>query len=307
MNEKKAQTQIEVGVRVGKLTVLERTEERRNGYVVWRCRCDCGGEICLDTRYLKRGAVRDCGCSGLRGMQRDLRGRRFGRLVCLEPTRERGNSGGVIWRCRCDCGNECLAVGIQLTQGYKKSCGCLYGPNPEEFLGQRFGALLVTGYAGKQNGSHMWNCLCDCGRTTVASQINLRNGHTKSCGCRRCETQRKNLKFVDGTSVVMIENRMKRPIKSNTSGVSGVYYSSKRGKWHAQITFQGKTHYLGTFDDIDDAIRARKRGEEMYNAFLEAYYASAPDDPMGDTGEKTPKDTESGNAKCSTVKELENV
>lgn len=42
---------ISVGYQIGHLTVAERTPEKRNGYSVWRCQCDCGGEILLDTRY----------------------------------------------------------------------------------------------------------------------------------------------------------------------------------------------------------------------------------------------------------------
>ena len=53
---------IGIGTRVGKLTVIEATGERKSSYTVWKCRCDCGGEICLDTRCLQRGTVRDCGC-----------------------------------------------------------------------------------------------------------------------------------------------------------------------------------------------------------------------------------------------------
>lgn len=33
-----------------------------------------------------------------------------------------------------------------------------------------------------------WECLCDCGRTTIVSVANLPNGHTKSCGCLSSET-----------------------------------------------------------------------------------------------------------------------
>ena len=54
--------QIQIGFRVGKLEVAAPTEERKNGYTVWRRRCDCGNEILLDTRALQRGAIRDCGC-----------------------------------------------------------------------------------------------------------------------------------------------------------------------------------------------------------------------------------------------------
>lgn len=31
--------------------------------------------------------------------------------------------------------------------------------------------------------STMWQCRCECGKEFVTSGVNLRNGHTKSCGC----------------------------------------------------------------------------------------------------------------------------
>lgn len=268
------ENKIGVGTRVGKLTVVSPTRERRAGYMVWKCRCDCGGEVFLDTRCLQRGTVTDCGCGGkVKAGQKDLTGRRFGKLLCLEPTEERGANGGVVWRCRCDCGNECLAVGTRLTQGYKKSCGRCGIPPPKRFLGKRFGALTVTGYDGKRNGTHYWRCLCDCGNETVVSQTNLRSGHTQSCGCLQAQMFKKNLRLVDGTSVTMIENRMRTTIKSNTSGYNGVYLNRKNGTWAAQITFKGKTYYLGSYRDIQDAVRARRRGEEMYDNFLDWYYS----------------------------------
>ena len=80
---------IQIGFRVGKLTVESPTEERKNGYIVWRCRCDCGDTILLDTRCLQRGTVQDCGCSTVvKPGQRDITGLRFGMLVAIAPTGE---------------------------------------------------------------------------------------------------------------------------------------------------------------------------------------------------------------------------
>lgn len=270
MENTKKTEQIGEGFRVGKLVVRERTQARKNGYIVWRCACDCGGEILLDTRALQRGAIRDCGCGGMQGVRRDLTGQRFGKLVCVEPVRTKLD-GRTIWRCYCDCGNECLAVGTQLTAGYKKSCGCLAKPPLKDYVGKRFGALVVEEYAGKEKGVHLWRCRCDCGRETVVQQSNLQSGHVKSCGCLQRDIPKQNLKIVDGTSVTMIRNRMKKPIKTNKSGCSGVYYNEKRKMWNAQITFKGKTYYLGSFTTLADAIKARKRGEEMYEDFLNWY------------------------------------
>ena len=270
MSEQIMRISIAVGTRVGKLTVIEPTPMRKNGYIVWRCACDCGGEILLDTRALQRGTIRDCGCGGMWGVRRNLTGQRFGKLVCIEPMRTKLN-GRTVWRCRCDCGNECLAVGTQLTAGYKKSCGCLVHLPLKDYVGKRFGALVVVEYAGKEKGVHLWRCRCDCGRETVVRQYNLQSGHVQSCGCLQREIRRKNLKFVEGTSVTIIQNRMKRNIRSNTSGYNGVYKNKRLDKWIAQITFKGKTYYLGTYEDIQDAVKARKRGEEMYENFLEWY------------------------------------
>ncbi len=30
------------GMRFGRLTVIEDSGERKNGYILWRCKCDCG-------------------------------------------------------------------------------------------------------------------------------------------------------------------------------------------------------------------------------------------------------------------------
>lgn len=271
--EKTAKARIEPGFRVGKLVVADKTEQRKNGYTVWRCACDCGGKIMLDTRCLQRGAVTDCGCtSQVKPGQRDLTGQRFGRLVCISPADERGKNGGTVWRCRCDCGNECMAVSTQLTKGCKKSCGCLSHPPLKDYVGRRFGRLLVTGYAGKEKGMHRWRCLCDCGRESVVGQTLLQSGKTKSCGCLQREAYKENLRLVDGTSVSMLEAIKKHPIASNTSGHTGIYQNKKTGKWVAQITFKGKTYYLGSYEKIEDAVKARLRGEELHDEFIQQYY-----------------------------------
>lgn len=50
--------------------------------------------------------------------------------------------------------------------------------------GQRFGRLIATAFAGtNSNRNALFYCLCDCGKTTIARSIDLRNRHTNSCGC----------------------------------------------------------------------------------------------------------------------------
>lgn len=271
--EVEIEKRIDVGFKIGKLTVVEATNERKNGYTIWRCHCECGNDIFLDTRCLKRGTVTDCGCATkVHPGQKDLTGLRFGNLVCLEPTEERTKNGSTIWRCRCDCGNECLAVSSQLLKGYKKSCGCVSHPPLKDFIGKHFGKLQVISYEGKVGGMHRWRCKCDCGKETVVGQTLLQSGKTKSCGCIQSTIIRDNLKLVDGTSVTILEAGKNRRIKSNTSGYTGVYFNKSSQKWIAQITFQRKTYYLGSYTNIVDAIEAREEGEKLHDNFLEWYY-----------------------------------
>lgn len=51
--------------------------------------------------------------------------------------------------------------------------------------GNRYGRLTVVSRAeNTKRGLARWNCVCDCGNTTVVIGNNLRNGNTVSCGCR---------------------------------------------------------------------------------------------------------------------------
>jgi hypothetical protein len=114
------------GQRFGMLTALEPTDQRKSNHIVWRCRCDCGGEKLVSSQHLKNGNVTSCGCAVSAANKQkiiDLTGQRFGRLTALEPTNQRlGNS--TIWRCRCDCGNICYVASTNLRKGNTKSCGC---------------------------------------------------------------------------------------------------------------------------------------------------------------------------------------
>ncbi len=262
---------IGIGYRIGMLEVAEATDQRKNGYTVWRCQCDCGNDRLLDTRTLQRGTIRDCGCTTkVPPGASDLTGRRFGKLVAVAPTDQR-QYDGIVWRCLCDCDNVAYVSSHQLLSGYTKSCGCLSHPPLKDFVGKRFGKLTVTTYEGKRSGMHRWRCRCDCGKETVVGQTLLQTGKTKSCGCMQAAVYKENMKLVGGTSIVALEKS--RQLRStNTSGYTGVYRNKRSGKWIARITFKNKDYHLGVYDQIEDAVKARQRGEEMHEDFLAWYY-----------------------------------
>src|ERR1700679_363326 len=53
----------------------------------------------------------------------------------------------------------------------------------ENIVGKCFGRLIVVSWAGKDRGNNAWNCICDCGNSTVARSSPLGAGDVKSCGC----------------------------------------------------------------------------------------------------------------------------
>lgn len=55
-----------------------------------------------------------------------------------------------------------------------------------DLTGGTFGRLTVLTKAGSYSGGDvLWSCRCDCGNITVVVGYDLKNGHTKSCGCLR--------------------------------------------------------------------------------------------------------------------------
>ena len=117
----------------------------------------------------------------------------------------------------------------------------------------------------------VWHCRCDCGREVDVSYNDLLYSNVQSCGCRKKEHDKKLgalLIHVAGTSVDMIKSR-KLPA-DNTTGHKGVYFIN--GKYTAKIVFQKKQYYLGSYDNPEDAARARREAEILLFDGTAEYY-----------------------------------
>ena len=63
----------------------------------------------------------------------------------------------------------------------------------KDISGQRFGRLVVQRDVGRTlKNNALWECLCDCGSTTITTTGKLKSGHTASCGCRQLESNLKH-------------------------------------------------------------------------------------------------------------------
>ncbi len=114
------------GSKIGKLTLIER--KVKNGKAYYLCKCECGNEKLIRSDSLtKKNPTLSCGClaKNTQFKTKDLTGKRFGRLVALEPTNKKVEyNNSIIWKCQCDCGNIYYAPTNVLIQNQIKSCGC---------------------------------------------------------------------------------------------------------------------------------------------------------------------------------------
>lgn len=76
----------------------------------------------------------------------------------------------------------------------------------------------------------------------------------------RNDNRKSNLRFATHTQ----NNVNKGVMKRSTSGYTGVNFFKPISKWRARITVNKNTIELGYFDDIKDAIKARKEAENKY-------------------------------------------
>lgn len=207
----------------------------------------------------------------------NLDGQRFGMLTVECLTDQRNSYGRLLYRCRCDCGGERLTTAANLKRGKVVSCGCKnYGPR-KILTGQRFGKLIAICPTDEKIGTTFgWLCRCDCGMDTIVSENNLITGTAKSCGCLKSEKIQKL--YRDKTAPCKL-NESENPRKSNTSGVTGVYYDKHRELWAAEIMFRGKKRFIGRFQTKEEAAEARKEAEEeIFGKYLQSITNEIPEE-----------------------------
>ena len=121
----------------------------------------------------------------------DLTNQKYNNLTVLERI---PNTSPIKWKCKCDCGNECVVRGTYLRNGHTKSCGCLQKQktaemgqkNKKDLSGQRFNSLLVIEPSELRSGSAIkWKCKCDCGNIHYVATSDLTQNKVKSCGCQQ--------------------------------------------------------------------------------------------------------------------------
>ncbi|MCC5439800.1 AP2 domain-containing protein [Clostridium botulinum] len=204
--------------------------------------------------------------------------RKFNKLKVIDKSNLKSASGCIKYKCECECGNITYATKNDLKSGHKKSCGCYRESKISKgIIGKTFGYLKVLEHINTdKEGRTYYKCKCKCGVIVDVRSDCLKGKNNQSCGCKQKENARLQSKKirVENTNIAFIKGALKNnKSKRAKSGIKGVYFDERRKYWYAQITFQKKNYYLGSYgNNKEEAINARKAAEEkLFGNFIKWY------------------------------------
>lgn len=136
-----------IGQTFGRLTVISRAENAKDGHACWLCKCECGKFTTVSSNVLKKGHSKSCGCLNkevaakkAKSQYKDLTNEHFGRLTALKYLGS-NNKGSALWKCSCECGNnDFITTSHHLLSRNTQSCGCL------KSIGESNIAILLSQY-----------------------------------------------------------------------------------------------------------------------------------------------------------------
>lgn len=216
----------------------------------------------------------------------DLTDRRFGRLIAKECV-GKDKAGHKLWLCECDCGNKKIISGTCLLTENTRSCGCY---NREILKGRD---LIKMGFTNKKHGlsdtriyriyatmkDRCYNCNRDKysiyggrGITVCNEWLNsfeafyewaINNGYQEDLSIDRKDVngnyEPDNCRWANASTQGFNRNLQ----SNNTTGHKGISMS-KNGRYRTYIKKNNKQIWLGTYDTVDDAIKARNEAENEY-------------------------------------------
>lgn len=174
---------------------------------------------------------------------------------------------------KCSCGNKKIARISHVKYGSVKSCGCMLKEN-----GIKQGKALATHGMSNTSEYVAWESMITrCQKLPnyhgrgikVAKELQTFDGFIKVIGIKPFLNATLDRINVNGdyepNNIRWATRRMQqRNTQRQLSKTNGVRKRKDTGKFLAYISINGKTKNLGSFNNIEEAIVARKLGEEKY-------------------------------------------
>jgi len=202
----------------------------------------------------------------------DLTNKKFGRWTVIKMV-GRNKQGKIMWLCQCSCGTNREVVGGDLKNGKSTSCGCLriesitthslYGtPTYKTWADMTQRCNNVNHYNYSDYGGRgikvckRWlkfeNFFADMGikpEGLTIERIDNNKGYYKENCC---------------WASMLDQSKNKRMQKNNKTGTTGVCWEKRRKKYLVNIFANHKNHYIGYFDTLKQAAKAREVAELKY-------------------------------------------
>lgn len=213
-----------VGQHFGEWTVLEDL-----GNDTLKCQCSCGKIKNVNRRSIIYGKSKSCGCHGKyrkaeakkmayksykeRAITESKTYKAIGKTYGYLTVIDRVDKDRV--KCRCICGNIKIEYLMHLEAGNIKSCGCMRNELRSQsiedrklsHIGEKYGYWTIVGLDSK-NREGYYHCKCICGNENDVAFNYLRNGISKSCGCKVAENRNKAMMQLYGE---IASNRIDNP------------------------------------------------------------------------------------------------
>jgi len=202
----------------------------------------------------------------------DLTEQRFGRLVVLGEA-GRDSNKRVVWKCRCDCGNEIIVKSANLKFNRTKSCGCLHTEkvlenqtkhgmcktkiykiwanmmnrcyNPKNPNYKNYGGRGIKVYRPWWKFSKFYRDMGHKPKNLTLERINNKKGYCpNNCKWATQKEQARNVRC------------------------KGYYWNKKDGMWQAHIRVDYQLIHLGLFNKEKNARRAYLRAKKKYHTEL---------------------------------------
>lgn len=238
-----------------------------------------------------------------KGKPLDLIGERFGRLIVTKRAEDeidaKSGKHKTRWYCDCDCGEKDVVVrGTALTSGQTRSCGCLHreisklnlsGHKEYKRKHNTFDLSGEYGIGYTTKGEEYYFDLEDYNKIKDYCWYKSTRGYLNAhiIGSNKKQIKMHNLvmphsdsEIVDHINRIPYDNRKenlrittqeknvlnREMSRNNTTGKTGVF-KNKQNKikiWTAYIRYQGKQHMLGSYENFEDAVKAREEAEIKY-------------------------------------------
>lgn len=207
---------------------------------------------------------------------KDLTGEVFGKLTVTAFNERKGTH--YYWNCICECGKVTRSAGSDLRAGKSKSCGCesllalkrsrvKHGKSTTRFYkiwqGMKKRCLNPNATNYEFYGAKGIK-VCDRWLTYENFAEDMQKGYDNTLTLDRIEGSKDytpdNCRWVS-----MSVQDYNKPISDrNKSGCVGVHFDAKSNKWRAYIGVEKQRINLGSFDNLNCAVEARKQAEIKY-------------------------------------------